>query len=365
LLSQRTAAINFNLTHKPPGGEVSAFSISRVVGRFIICLSPLFLEGCLPSVSDGPTRLIPVDVETAELRQQFGNTDFNAYMSMSEGQRVAYRNNLVTARMYAMDLQYSEFEAALTRERQEVNFAADVVNIGLTSSAALVAAQQAKTVLAAVASGLTGVKSSYNDDILLNKTIQILQNQMRANRAQVAARIFLHLKASSSAYPLPVALSELEDYYRAGTVTGALVQVSASVAIDETRSNQEKNVALSQLATINSARDRLPAVVAGRNFPGALNSFEASLTADKVIQIQRAFCVRPATGTLDNKTREQIARFFVGYGKPRTNILTAGIRRSDMGPITKGINEVIARSPTGDCFAAGLTNAQQIGRLAR
>lgn len=128
--------------------------------------------------------------------------------------------------MYAVDLYYTEYERQLTRERQDVGFISTVASLALTSSATLFAAESTKTILAAAATGLTGVKAAYDKEILIEKTISILQQQMRTRRKEVKVRILKRLSFDTGSYPLELALIDLEAYYRAGTITGALVDVS-------------------------------------------------------------------------------------------------------------------------------------------
>lgn len=93
----------------------------------------------------------------------------------------------------------------------------------------------------AIAGGLTGAKAAYSDEILFNKTIQVLQNQMRTNRFRVASRILPRIGSPSSAYTLGMALSDLDDYYNAGTITSALLAVSNTVGQDAINAKYAKD----------------------------------------------------------------------------------------------------------------------------
>src|SRR5688572_22894585 len=95
-------------------------------------------SGCA-SVAGGPARLIPIEEEIASIRQDMGGLRFDPTVSQRD-----YRNNLIAARMYAIDIQYTAYESALTRERQNVGFGAAAATLGLTTASGLVASTGTK-----------------------------------------------------------------------------------------------------------------------------------------------------------------------------------------------------------------------------
>ncbi|WP_131120125.1 hypothetical protein [Lichenihabitans psoromatis] len=135
---------------------------------------------------------------------------------------------------------YLDYEAKLTRESQEEGFLGTLATSGLTSAAATVGGQEAK-ILATTAAGLAGVGEAYNKDVLVDRTVALLQEQMRAQRKLVRANVLGRLQFPIADYPLELALSDVETYYRAGTITGALIGASedfgarlrAATAIEE------------------------------------------------------------------------------------------------------------------------------------
>ena len=56
---------------------------------------------------------------------------------------------------------------------------------------------------------------------------------MRTNRATVAAQILKGMQLPTLQYPLAAALSDLEAYYEAGTITGAILNSNESVGTQE------------------------------------------------------------------------------------------------------------------------------------
>lgn len=192
------------------------------------------VAGCLPSLTE-PERLYPASTETGLIRDEVGVPDFKYFAQLTDGQRVTYRNAIIDARMYAIDLNYFTYEANLTHERQEADFATASSTIALTAASVLVGPVQTKNILTGAAGAITGANQAYDDKVLLNKTMQVLQTQMRAERNRVAIKIYRSMQLSAASYTLGMAMSDVEDYYRAGTMTGALIDVSNTVS-DEANS---------------------------------------------------------------------------------------------------------------------------------
>jgi hypothetical protein len=186
----------------------------------------LTLSGCsaFSSLSE-PNRLFPVEGEFAWIKKD-DPIFFNAYLSAPSKQT---RNDFITSRMYAIDIAYTSYEANLTHEGQEANFLATVASLGVNGAATLVPVLHTKNLLNQVAMGITGTDTAYNEQLLLKQTIQHIQTAMRTGRYEQAAIILSNMQCEPSDYPIGMALSDLELYYRAGTLTSGLMKVTENV----------------------------------------------------------------------------------------------------------------------------------------
>lgn len=192
----------------------------------------LLVSGCLASVSGGPPRLYSVDDEIKIIRDNLDGIKLAQFSDMSEGARVKYRNDWIGARMYAIDVQYTAYESALTQERQNIGFGAAATTLGLTTASGLVAPVATKNLLTGIAGFVTGTRAAYDNDILLAHSVQWIQSQMRTQRSVVAERILRGMKTSTIDYPLAAALTDLEDYYRAGTFTGGMLATTETLGVE-------------------------------------------------------------------------------------------------------------------------------------
>jgi hypothetical protein len=100
--------------------------------------------------------------------------------------------------------------------------------------------------LSAAATGLTGAEAAYDEKILLSQSIQNLETEMRADRSAQGAVILANMRCPLGQYNLGMALSDLEEYYRAGTLPSAMIALSKTVANAE-------NVAKATKASMNPA----------------------------------------------------------------------------------------------------------------
>jgi hypothetical protein len=195
-------------------------------------LANLVLVGC-QTVKGGPDRLYSIDEEKLDAREDVLPRALAAYNSAhSDAERMFYRNEYIARRMYVIDVAYTEYETALTRERQEFGFATSVVAQGLSTAGAVFTPVNTVRTLSALSSAVGASKGFYDSDLLLTKTVQIAQGHMRAQRDRVARTILFQKAKSSLDYPISAALHDLEDYYRAGTITAGLIEAVGAAGVE-------------------------------------------------------------------------------------------------------------------------------------
>jgi len=181
------------------------------------------VSGCV-TIEGAPTRLYTAGEELEIARALLPTIKDKYDQAATEADRVFYRNEYIAWRMYVIDVEYSEYEVALTRERQEVGFGTQVAQQGLNTAGAVVASAQTTRILSGLAGAVGATRGFYDSEIVVAKTIQIAQGHMRAQRDTIAKNILAQRLASATIYPLSAALTDLEDYYRAGTLTSGLIE---------------------------------------------------------------------------------------------------------------------------------------------
>jgi hypothetical protein len=193
--------------------------------------------GCT-SFSGRPPPPTDLDSEIAALGTlQNGNT-IQQCLVLPVPQEQTCRDSIVQARMIVIDAQYTQFRHTFYGEARWGSFAATVAVLGLTGAASLTPVGTAH-ILGAVAAGVTGAKAAYEREVLIDRTANAIETSMDAGRGLVAVRIRKGLQQSAKDYPLAAALSDLADYYNAGTLLGALVNITQNAGVQAQTAAQE------------------------------------------------------------------------------------------------------------------------------
>ncbi len=290
----------------------------------------LALSGCLPSTGT-PDRLYSVayEMEVVRTTQEDLVGMYNAYVFSAPAHARLIRNEIIAQRMYAMDVQYTQYENALTREGQEVNFGTLAAAGALGTASTLFTPVVTKSVLSGLSTVTLATKGHYDSEILLAQTIRTIQKQMRASRNLVASNISAKVVQSVTEYPLSAALSDLEEYYNAGTLTTGVIDTSTTVGIKEADTKEIKQVvtrappgqraqileqvtaptaSLPRSSVITGSRVALQETPKRRNQgPEILDPFEGSLSSPAIREIQQALCITP-TGSLGPEARPREER---------------------------------------------------------
>ena len=184
----------------------------------------LLLGGC--AAFDGyPKRVTEPDSDIAELKSQL---DATAIRNCLQAPDLACRNRIIGARMYATDIRFSQFEEALFRDTRSGGFNATLATLGLTTAAAASTGGAAQA-LSGLSALIIGGREAFQKEVLSERTVIAIHTAMRARRAEVALRLRGGMQQPVARYTLESALGDLDAYYNAGTVLGALVGITETV----------------------------------------------------------------------------------------------------------------------------------------
>lgn len=189
----------------------------------------------------GPERVATIPEEIADMKA-YASTYAPLVRGTAPEQLVA-RNNVIAARMYVIDMEYTQYEAQLMHEGQIVDFSTKVTSGVLTTTAGLIGNLGTSHALSETATLINGLDSAYNDKILKSQIISSVMSSMRTARHDQAAIIYANMYCPVSVYPLGFALSDLETYYRAGTFQTGLIRLMQTVskAEGDAKANQDNN----------------------------------------------------------------------------------------------------------------------------
>ena len=193
----------------------------------LLGLGIALLGGCA-AFSGYPERPLDLASDFSQLKDSIAATKMTDCFEKTGDEAVTCRNRFISARMYATDIRFSEFEEKLFRQTRESGFTATLATLGLTSAAAF-SSGGATQVFSGIAAFIIGGREAFQKEVLAERTVIAIHTAMRARRSQVRLRLLDGLRQPIDRYPLALALTNVNEYYDAGTILGALIGITETV----------------------------------------------------------------------------------------------------------------------------------------
>jgi hypothetical protein len=226
----------------------------RIRALYIASLATLLF--CLSACANmyKPKAVIPTPVSSQIMTDVSQPNLLQQYNAMPQGTdaeaaaKIARRNQILQELILLVDQNYEVFEGRYYGSDASVNFAGDLINLGLTGVSSVTGTAHLKSVLSAIATGTTGIKTSYLKNFYDQQTRSAVVQQMRSSRATELALLqdANHMKAAVTAYSLEAGLADITAYYNAGTIIGALQSIPESAGTQQTAAKAQQ--------AVNSAR---------------------------------------------------------------------------------------------------------------
>lgn len=206
----------------------------------------IFLVSC-SSLSDSPDRSINVRAELKELAKYLKSdviTIYNQKATIAE--KEAYRDEVILARIRAIDLRFNRFINEISDEEKELNIGTDSSVLGLSAAGTLSTVSSTQAIFSAISGIVTGVKTSFDENAFYNQTIVTLVAQMQADRTSVLADIYSGIKDDIGKYPLLRGLIDVENYFNAGTLLSAVNNLNNSVEKEQEDADTKMTAAINK-----------------------------------------------------------------------------------------------------------------------
>jgi hypothetical protein len=203
---------------------------------------PIVLGACA-TFRGAPPPPIDATAEATDLESLHNAGAIKGCLEKPIDQQRGCRDTIVQSRMVVIDAHYREFRHWFYGEARWGGFGATVTSLALTGTASLSGVPQSTArILSMVATGVTGIRAAYDKEILADRAATAVENSMDAGRAQAAVRIRSGLTQTAEKYPTAVALSDLEEYYSAGTLLGAFTNIGTLTGVQAANANNELTV---------------------------------------------------------------------------------------------------------------------------
>ncbi len=199
---------------------------------FALICCVLSVAGCA-ATGGYPDNPVDVTTDLAPLKGYFDASAIAAYHNMLPGDpaRAALRNEIIYGRVAAYDVEFTDFQQKLNRERLIPDATGDIAIAVMGGVGSAVASAATKTALLAATTATTGVKGAVDKDIFYSQTMSVLFAEMAANRATVLASIDKGTALPDAAYPLTRGLIDTAAYRDAGSIPGALSGISHDAGV--------------------------------------------------------------------------------------------------------------------------------------
>ena len=124
--------------------------------------------------------------------------------------------------------------------RATQNILADITELGAGVAGNITNGERAKTIILAALTAFKGGRKSIDLNFFREKTTEILISKMRASRSRVETKISKGLTGNVGAYSLDESLGDLINYFNAGSLTSALVELADQAALDAKVAKEEE-----------------------------------------------------------------------------------------------------------------------------
>lgn len=297
--------------------------------RFVLATPLILLTAGCANISGAPRSVIPA----GQLQQliessysvdttltQFYSNERNARGGQS---RQDYRDRVAGMYMAAADANYQSFRSALGSSSRGSSVGFDTVSLLLTGLAASSSGNRAQD-LATAATALTGFRTSFDRNLLFDRTIPAIIASMDAERARARASIVERLRADATAYPLPQFFADLQTYELSATLERAISRVNETANEDRAAAQERLGRALRACdimddgdAAMASLADQFELQEAGRdNMEIAARVLDVPYTAETAdddlyeqigIRLETGFCSRGARAEIVRTIDARIA----------------------------------------------------------
>jgi hypothetical protein len=261
----------------------------------ILAIMVFFATGC-PKPQYRPTLNFNqgmVDKFNAALKRQyreyecyrFGPTHFDfqnvactGYVQNLDNAK-GVRNELIENALSYIDESYNSFVTDIQAGRDRNNFLLDVVDLGTAAAVGITKGERTLQVIGVALTAFRGGRKSADANFYKDTSTPILISKMDGNRAKARAIIVEREGKAAADYTLGAAVSDIVDYYNAGTLVRAFTQLQQDTAIATQASEQ----ALTDAKKAAGIRGAVPAatLAASKEFSAAIRDHRTTFFAAK------------------------------------------------------------------------------------
>jgi hypothetical protein len=193
------------------------------------------------------------------------------------------RNEALEAVLPYVDAAYMDFITDLQAGRDRTNFIADLFELGGSAAVGIVNGERPLQIIGVALTAFRGGRRSADLNFYKEQSTPVLISKMDGNRAKVRTTILTREKDSTDVYQFGAAISDIVDYYNAGTLVRAFTELQKDTAAQTKQAEDNlqvvKGVSITPAATEPQRNLSVAASDALSSLKGDLESTDAAKKA--------------------------------------------------------------------------------------
>lgn len=140
------------------------------------------------------------------------------------------RNNIINELLLITDHYYHLYEGGMLAGNAKNNFYTGALRTSLETAGALITVADTTRILSGLAAFTGSLQETASQEFYFDNTIDALITQMRADRTKALIPLLSKQKADYDDYSIETAISDINTYFRAGTLASAIISISKSAS---------------------------------------------------------------------------------------------------------------------------------------
>lgn len=207
----------------------------RSRSRLTILVLATLLQACA-SFQGSPDW--PADTTMAQSDPLYQQYVERYYAAPTPAAQQHVRNQFIEIRVGLIDRRFSGFRDQIYTQRVGSAVGVEVATLVLNALGAAMPQESVKTATSGLSAGLIGTKSSIDKNVYFDRTLPALLAQMDSARSQVRERLLAGMTVDVVRYPLMQAAADLDAYFQAGTVSGAISAITTQASVAKQQAEQ-------------------------------------------------------------------------------------------------------------------------------
>lgn len=198
----------------------------------------MMVAGCAGVNKGRPAKADYEDTIVASLLKKYSNPD--AIPTDQSAITEKQRNQILDELLFLTDVNYYSFEAELYQGRAFFETSTDLAILGLGAAGGIIAHSGTQAIISAISGGIGGSRVSINKNYFHETSTQALIAKMQSARKSKLETMRKAMASLNTAdYSLARGLSDLAEYYNAGTIVGALQNIVADAGAEARKADTE------------------------------------------------------------------------------------------------------------------------------